>query len=137
VQSTGVDLDTGSVVVELITARADHLAYFRARYGSDVTTKVIATEPTSPARAHIFCYRVAPDGASLLVEYESGGGVRFDHRELAERDDRVEVAIVVHRPNGPSTLESRRSEQAVTLSRPLGARVVIDATTGKRLPANR
>jgi len=136
VRSTGVDLDTGTVGVELITARSDHLEYFQARYGGDVTTTVIATEPTSPARAHIFSYRVAPDGASLLVAYESGGGVRFDRRELAEYDDRVEIAIVVQRPIGASTLESRRSERAVALSRPLGTRAVVDATTHERLVPN-
>lgn len=135
VQSTGVDIDARTVLIELITARTDHLAYFRARYGSDVTTRVIATEPTSPVCAQIFAYRVTPDGATLLVAYESGGGARFDHSELAEYDDRVEIAIVVQKPNGPTTLESRRSEQAVALNRPLGARAVLD--TAKRLIPNR
>jgi hypothetical protein len=133
VVGTGVDIDRNQVVIELITRRRDAEAYFRARYGAGVTTDVIATELTSPACADLFAYRPAPDGTSLTVIYESGGGATFDHLEVVEYPDRVELAVVVQLPNGPITAESRRAEQIVALAAPLGSRTVIDTVTGKPL----
>lgn len=133
VSSTGVDIDRNEVVVELITQRTDGDAYFRAHYGPAVTTEVIATEVTSPACADLFGYRRAPDDGSIVVSYETGGGRTFDHLEVVEHPDRVEVAVVVESPNGPTTSESRVAEQVVPLSAPLGARKVIDTQRGKPL----
>ena len=99
------------VVIELITERTDHLEYFRARYGPAVTTEVIAATLTSPACATLYGYRPADDGMSLAVSYESGGGAEFDHVEVVEHADRVEVAVVVQRPNGFVTADSRVLQQ--------------------------
>lgn len=136
VSTTGVDIDRNRVVIELITKRGDGEAYFRAHYGPAVTTKVIATELTSPACAGLFAYRPRPDGRSITVIYEAGGGATFDRFELAEFPDRVEVAVIVQQSNGPITLESRQAEQVIPLAAPLGSRKVIDIVTSKRLPAD-
>jgi hypothetical protein len=48
VVSTAPDIDRSAVTIELITARTDHLAYFRERYGRHVVTEVVATERYSP-----------------------------------------------------------------------------------------
>lgn len=131
VSGTSVDIDTSTVAIDLITKRADHAAYFRARYGPRVRTFVIATELTSPECAEIVGYDVAADGLTLTVRYASGGGATFDHYELAEYDDRVEIGIVEQGPNGFRTADYREGSATVTLSRPLGARRVVDATTGR------
>lgn len=135
VSAAGVDVYRNRVRIEVITRRTDAEAYFRARYGPGVTTDVIATELTSPACAGLFDYRPAPDGRSITVGYEAGGGARFDRFELVEHADRVEIAIVVQRSNGPVTSDSRRAEATVPLSAPLGSRHVVDAVTGRRLAA--
>jgi hypothetical protein len=137
IAGTTVDIYTGTVAIDLITRRTDHLEYFRARYGPYVRTYVIATELTSPECAEILSYRTAPDGLSLQLRYASGGGATFDHVELAEYDDRVELGVVEQGPNGPRTADYRVGEATVALSRPLGARTVIDATTGKRVRPRR
>jgi hypothetical protein len=134
VSSTGVDIDLGKVAIELITRRTDHLEYFRARHGPHVVTSVIATEPTSPDCRRIFRYRLAPDGLSLRIAYEAGGGATFDRVELVESDARVEIGVVVQQPNGAVRADSRIAEHTVTLSRPLGTRRVVDATTGRTVP---
>ena len=137
VASTRVDIDRSEVVIELITQRQDGEAFFRARYGPSVTTRVIATELTSPECAGLFGYRPAPDGNSLTIVYESGGGATFDHVEVVERPDRVEIAVVVQAPNGFRTGESQQAEQVVSLAAPLAGRRVIDTQAAKPLPALR
>jgi hypothetical protein len=132
VSTTGVDIDANKVDIGLITKRTDHGEYFRARYGPHVRTFVFATELTSPECAEIVSYEVATDGVTLTVRYTSGGGATFDRYELVEYDDRVEIGIVEQGPNGPRRADYREGVATVTLSRPLGARRVIDATTGRR-----
>jgi hypothetical protein len=133
VSSTGVDIDTGKVEIALITKRTDHAEYFAAHYGPHVVTYVIATELTSPECAEIVGFRVSRDGLTLTVRYASGGGATFDRYELAEYDDRVEIGIVEQGPNGFRTADYVEKEATVVLSRPLGSRNVVDATTGKRV----
>ncbi len=129
VTGTAPDIDRSVVEIELITSRTDHLAYFRKRYGTHVATRVVATERYSPACREINEYEV--DGARIDVGWESGGGVKLDHLEVAEADDRVTIGVVVQSYNGGQTLESRTTHNTVELSRPLGDRTLIDATTGK------
>lgn len=126
------DIERGVVELELITERTDHLAYFRERYGPRIATTVIATELYSPGCRSLHDY--AADGTTLTVGWEAGGQATFDHVEVAEHDDRVEVGVVVHEYDGVQTADSRREEAVVTLSRPLGDRRVVDATTGRRVP---
>jgi hypothetical protein len=126
---------SGAVELDVITRRSDHREYFRGRYGPRVVARVIATELTSPECAAISRYRSGPDGMSVTVAYESGGGAEFERAELLEADDRVEVGIIVQAPNGPRTADSRIREHTVALSRPLGGRRVVDASTGRTVPA--
>jgi hypothetical protein len=131
---SGPDIDRGVVEIELITKRTDHLAYFRERYGRRVATNVIATERYSPACQ--FLYDYVADGARLTVGWEAGGGATFDHVEVAERDDRVLIGVVAQVFNGPRA-GGASADATVTLSRPLGDRRVIDASTGRRVPRRR
>jgi hypothetical protein len=123
-RSSSVDIYTGTVTIGLITKRADHAEYFRARYGPHARTFVIHTEPTSPECAKIVGYRAAPEGLSLELTYESGGGATFDRVELVVYEDRVEIGVVEQGPNGPRTLELRYETTTVVLARPLGGRIV-------------
>jgi hypothetical protein len=118
----------------VITERTDAAEYFRARHGPRVRAQVIATELYSRRCTSIFDHRAGPDPAQLTIGWQAGGGAEFDHVQVAEFDDRVVLGVVVQSPNGPRTADSRRKEAVVTLSRPLGDRAVIDATTGKRVP---
>ena len=93
--------------------------------------KVIATPLTSPRCARLWDAEAGPGPSELTIGWQGGGGATFDHAEIAEYDDRVVVGIVVQSPNGYGTAELRRGEETLTLSRPLGDRKVIDATTGK------
>jgi hypothetical protein len=135
VMSTGISIGAGKVRIGLITKRTDHAEYFAARYGPHVETHVMATELTSPECAEIVGFHASPDGLTLTVRYASGGGAEYERYELVEHDDRVEIGIVEQGSNGFRTLERVEKEQAVVLSRPLGTRRVIDATTGKRVRA--
>jgi hypothetical protein len=132
-RSSSVDIYSGTVAIGLITKRADHAEYFRARYGPHVRTYVIHTELTSPECAKIVGYRAAADDMSLTVTYETGGGATFDRVELVEYEDRVEIGVVEQGPNGPRTLELRYAKATVVLAHALGERKVVDATTGKRV----
>ena len=131
VTTSAPDIDRSVVELELITKRTDHEAYFRERYGSHVSTRLIATELFSPACRNLHDY--VADGARLTIGWEAGGSVEFDRVEVAEHDDRVVIGVVVQSYNGPQTADSRREDHMLTLSRPLGGRRVIDATTGERV----
>jgi hypothetical protein len=131
VDGTGVDIDAGTVDVDVITARTDATAYLRARYGPLVTAHVIAATLTSPRCAHMVGYRSTDAGLELV--YETDGVSTFDHAEVTESDERVEVAVVEQVPNGAIAGVGATGRQAVTLSRPLGGRRVVDANTGKPL----
>ena len=71
---------------------------------------------------------------TATIAWEAGGDVKLDHLEVSERQHRVEIGVAVQSFNGVQTAESRRKEATVELSRPLGDRAVIDATTGERVP---
>jgi hypothetical protein len=94
---------------------------------------VIATELTSPRCRAIESYAVAPD-ESLRIRFDDGDGATFDHVEVTEYDDRVELGLVVQAFNGPVAGTGHTAEQTVTLGRPLAGRRLIDATTRKAIP---
>lgn len=133
VSAVGVDSGRNDVSVELITARTDAAAAFRARYGPLVRVQVIATSLTSPACADLAGYRPGPQPDTVLVAYQAGGGATFDQAVVTETPEQVTVAIVVQRYNGVTTADSVIREQPITLTAPLGSRAVIDLATGKRL----
>ena len=89
------------------------------------------TQLYSPRCTDLWDYVV--DGTRLTVGWEAGGNVRFDHAEVSETDASVTVGIVVQSFNGPQTADSRRADHVIELSRPLGDRNVVDATTGKAI----
>jgi hypothetical protein len=135
ITATGPDIDTTTVEVEVITERTDAAAYFRERYGPRVRAIVTATELYSTRCANLWDY--VAGGTRLTIGWEAGGDVRFDHAEVAETDESVTVGVVVQSFNGPQTADSRREDAVVELSRPLGDRKVVDATTGKPIRPRR
>lgn len=118
------------VEIGLITARDDHARFFRDRYGA-VETELIATRLTTRVRTAIDGYRT--QGRRLRVFYSTGGGARLVRVNVREWPGRVRVTVVERVPNGPRTLELRLAHATVRLSRPLGDRRVIDASTGRRV----
>ena len=131
------DTDRAVVELELITERTDAAEYFRARYGPRIRVQVIARTLYSPECENLWDAVAGPGPADLTIGWEAGGGAEFDHVEVAEYDDRVVIGVVAQAPNGFRTADSRRAEHTLTLSRPLGDRKVIDATTGKAVGRRR
>jgi len=131
VDGTGVDIDTGRVEIDVITARTDAAAYVRARYGPLVAAHVIAATLTSPRCARMLGYRSTDAGLELV--YETDGVSTFDHAEVTESEDRVEVAVVEQVPNGAIAGVGATGRRTVALGRPLASRGVVDANTGTRL----
>ena len=133
VMGTAPEIDRNDVLIELITARTDHRAYFAERYGPHVRTEVIARTLTSPGCGDLFGWLPGPVPTQIVLVFEAGGGTVADHAEVVEHADRVEVALVVQEPNGFTTAESRAAHFTVTLAAPLGDRPIVDVQTGKRL----
>ena len=131
VSSTSYDTDAAKVDLGVITERTDAAAYFRARYGPRIRVRVIAKTLYSPRCTNLWDAVAGPGPAELTIGWEAGGGAKFDHVEVAEHDDRVVIGVVAQVPNGFRTADSRREQHTLTLSRPLGGRTVIDATTGE------
>ena len=129
------DTDRATVDLDVITGRTDAAAYFRERYGPRIRVRVIARTLYSPQCTTLWDAVAGPGPTELTIGWEAGGGARFDHVEVAEYDDRVVIGVVAQAPNGFRTADSRRGQHTLTLSRPLGARKVIDATTGRAVGA--
>ena len=130
--TVGVDIDTNTVEVELITKRTDGAAYFKSRYGP-VTVVVIASEPDALECEQANYYSVSRDGTGLTVFWQRSGSAKSERIDVVEHDDRVEVGVVDRVPNGPITADAELDHRRVRLSRPLGDRAVIDLADGRRL----
>jgi hypothetical protein len=131
IDTSAPDIDATTVDLEVITERTDAAEYFRARYGPRIRVRVVARTLTSPRCVSMWDAEAGPGPSEVTIGWEGGGGATFDHAQVAEYDDRVVIGVVAQIPNGFRTADLRREEAAVTLSRPLGDREVIDATTGK------
>jgi hypothetical protein len=131
VRGLGIDIDRNRVRVDMVSARADHAAYFQARYGPAVTTFATA-EPTRLECAKLQRVRVSSTGRSLRLDFVYSSGDAFERVELVEHDDRVEIGIVLRVDAFFRFSDARPAHTRVPLSRPLGDRRVIDAATGAR-----
>jgi hypothetical protein len=98
-----------------------------------VKVDVIARQRTRLECQKSGTYGIAPDGRSLTVTWEGGGGAKFATAEVREYPDRVEVGIVARVPNGFRTDELNYIPQPVALSAPLGDRAVVDTSTELRM----
>jgi hypothetical protein len=129
IQAVGIDTEANRVDVSMISARADHQAYFHARYGAAVRTFAVPSDERL-ACARLDGVRVSSTGRSLVLLWTHSSGEELATVELTEHPDRVEVGIVEREPffGGPDDAISGRTR--VQLSRPLGDRRVIDAATG-------
>jgi hypothetical protein len=132
IRSLGVDIEANRVAVQMVSARADHQAYFHARYGPAVVT-FATPEDARNACQRLDSVRVSSTGRSLLLRWTYSSGEALETVELTEHADRVEVGIVQRTPffGGPDDAHSGRTR--VQLSQPLGDRRVIDAATGREL----
>jgi hypothetical protein len=135
VSSWGPDISLNRVFVQMISARADHQAYFRARYGPAVTT-FAAPEATRLNCTRLRRARVSSTGRSLVLHWVHSSGDAFETVEVTEHHDRVEFGIVLRVPYFGGPDDARPDSTRVRLSRPLGDRRVIDAATGRPVPAS-
>ncbi|HEY6890207.1 MAG TPA: hypothetical protein VI300_20555 [Solirubrobacter sp.] len=124
----------GYVELDVITRRTDARAYFRKRYGAGaIKLNVFIGDEYSLSCAAASSYEIAPDGLSLTVRWNSGGGAKPVKIEVAEFADHVEVGAVERVYNGPREDIATVLSLAGALSAPLGDRPVIDAANGQRL----
>lgn len=132
-QGVSSDTDSGKVEVELVTKHSNAQAYFSKRYGPRVKVIVTGADETTLECAKAVQYEIAPDGLSLKVVYESGGGAKFERADVAETADGISIGIVERVSTGFRTADLVITSTTVPLVAPLAARPVIDAATGKRL----
>jgi hypothetical protein len=76
---------------------------------------------------------VSRDGRTLRVTYGDSGSVDPRRVELIETAKEVRVGIVTEVPYGAVTSDLRYYTLSVTLSEPLGDRVVRSITSGRRV----
>jgi hypothetical protein len=133
VSGSEVDITPGAVRVYLITKRTDHRAYFRARYGPHVRTRVLGTELIVRECAELVGWAPGATPAEIDVWWQAGGGGVFAATEVTEYPDRVEVAVIGEFPTGFRTSDWVAERHTITLAAPLGDRPVIGTTTGERL----
>jgi hypothetical protein len=129
VRILGVDTEANRVRVHMVSARADHEAYFQARYGPAVSTFATA-EATRLACTKVRRVRVSSTGRSLRLDFI---GDDLDHLELTEHDDRVEIGIVLREDVFFVSGVARPAHTRVQLSQPLGDRRLVDAGTGRTI----
>jgi hypothetical protein len=132
VRGLGPDLDLNRVMVQMVSARTDHEAYFQARYGPAVATYAVA-EPTRLDCTKVVRLRVSSTGRSLVLDWLYSLGDDFERVELVEHEDRVEVGVVLRVDAYFRFSDAREARTRVQLSRPLGDRRVIDTATGLEL----
>ena len=119
------DVERGDVLVQMVSARTDHEAYFEARYGPYVTTFAVADEK-EPACADLDGVRVserrphAP--AALDVQHRRGALARRADRARRprrgrDRPARAGLRRARRRPHGPHDRAAQR-----TARRPPGDR---------------
>ncbi len=130
VRGLWVDGDDNRVMVQMVSARTDHEAYFQARYGPAVTTFATA-EATRLECTKLQRVRVSSTGRSLRLDWFYSRGDAFEGVELVEHDDRVEIGIVLRVDFFFGFDDARPARTRVQLSQPLGDRRVIDAATGR------
>ena len=94
VRSLSIDIEANGVHVQMVSTRADHQAYFHARYGPAVTT-FATREDTRPDCAKLDRVRVSSTGRSLRLDWFHGRSDDLERVELTEHDNRVEVGIVL------------------------------------------
>jgi hypothetical protein len=130
----GLDVRRNQIVVEVITGRADVRALFGRRYGDAVHVDVIAKHPTRLACVPVDAYTPAADGRTLQVRWSSGSTSAPVRTFVAETPTAVRVGAIERVPNGPTAGVGVGRTATVALAAPLGARTVLDAETGRRLP---
>jgi hypothetical protein len=120
--------------VAVVTRRKDYRAFFARRYGPIVKVRFAGTRLTRLECARADTYAVSPDGLTLTAHWGDSGSVTPERIELTEYPDRVEIGVVQRGPTMVRTADLVSHELAVRLSEPLGARAVIDAGSGRRVP---
>ncbi len=121
------------VRLEVTTARSDVREVVRRLYGPAVFVRVIATTPTYLACSSPETYSVSEDGRTLDVSYIDSGSVTPRYVEIVETPTEVRVGIVTEVPRGVVTSDAVPYTLSVTLSEPLGDRVVRSIRSGRRV----
>lgn len=130
----GSSLEPGYVRLEVTTARPDVLDVVRGLYGPAVSVDVVAATPTYFACASPKSYTVGEDGRTMQVTYVDSGSVRPRYVEVVESATEVRVGVVSEVPHGFVTADAVTYTLSVTLSEPLGHRVVRSIRSGRSVP---
>jgi hypothetical protein len=136
VRGLGIDTETNRIVVHMVSGRGDHQEYFAARYGPAVVTYAVH-DATRLDCQKLQRVRVSSTGRSVRLDWFYSRGDEFERVELVERDDRVEIGIVLRVDAFFRFSDARPDSTRIVLSRPLGKRRLIDAATGRPAPTSR
>jgi hypothetical protein len=124
-----VDAGANRVRVTLATARTDYAEYLAAHYPL-VVTELRASQIRELVCVEAGFFELGPDDRTLTVSWiPQDSYAKQETIEVTEFDDRVELGVVESQPTVVDTDGAGPSEfkRKVTLSRPLGARAVVDA----------
>lgn len=136
--SVGSAPDVGSVLVDVVGGDdAAAAAFLHSRYGDAVQVEWLGRSRMQPVPLPFGSW--TSDATTLRVFYGlDHNGEQFESAALVqETADRVVVALTRLQPVGPTTLiggfQPRHAD--LELSRPVGEREVIDASTGRARPS--
>jgi hypothetical protein len=124
---------TNRVELEVTTMRTDAQEVVRRLYGPAVRVIVIASTRTFLTCSSPETYRVSEDGRTIEVTYVDSGSVDPLHVEVVESATEVRLGIVSEVPHGPINADAVTYRLSVTLSEPLGDRVVRSIRSGRRV----
>jgi hypothetical protein len=141
-EADGFSMESGCVDVKanlaIVTIRATDpraaSAKARALYGPAVRVETVGPSPSEPRRHEIKSYELVGE---RTVRVHFIDLPRSELRGLSARElgELVTLDLVVNVWLGASRLVNTEHTAEVELSAPLGSRVVIDGSTGKRIPA--
>jgi hypothetical protein len=89
--------------------------------------------PFLPRCARLERYEAGEGSIELVLRWTTGPSIALERVEVREGKRSLVVGVVERVPTGPMTLEGMAARVAIRLTRPLGGRAVIDASSGRRL----
>lgn len=131
VVSTSWDIDRNRVRVEFHSPRPDAEQLLTERYGRAI--HVVRLPATTPLCVDPDGFRLAPDGVTLTLLFETSSPDTTVRPDVREQPDRVLVGVVEDVGHGLAFATVRR-EVTLTLATPLADREVRTITTRRPVP---
>jgi hypothetical protein len=136
--SIGIDEENNRVDLELVASdESVALRLIAERLGDDVAVVFLGSEKTTVQAVAWHLWSLDDSGRGLTVHYSTNAAYEPHSVEHDEDDRSVKVTVFERMPTGFTRLAGATRHATVTLDRPLGDRVVTDASTGEQRPQRR